>query len=165
MLVNKFTPGHSLLVCSFLWPFFIYTPEREFLLLSPPPCLLWSSEKEKQTMPAGGWPGCACCGCVGFLLVVGGHAGRRGISHGFDLFFYLFIYRLCLFQFFQGVFNTVVRLAQEGVPFAGLPAPWEQRGGCGCGMGAPGSKESRNCLLRHRSDVTRSGAAAQEQGC
>lgn len=104
MLVNKFTQGHWLLVCSFLRPFFIYTPEREFLLLSPPPCLLWSSEKEQQTMAAGGWPGCACCGCVGFLLVVGGHAGRRGISHGFDLFFYLFIYRLCLFQFFQGVF-------------------------------------------------------------
>lgn len=140
MLVNKFTQGHWLLVCSFLRPFFIYTPEREFLLLSPPPCLLWSSEKEQQTMPAGDWPGCACCGCVGFLLVVGGHAGRRGISHGFDLFFYLFIYRLCLFQFFQGVFIWSGRCAPcpgggalcwAACPMGAARGLWVRDGGSG----------------------------------
>lgn len=143
MPVNKFTPGHSLLVCSFLWPFFIYTPEREFLLLSPPPCLLWSSEKENQTMTARGWPGCACCGCVGFLLVVGGHAGRRCISHGFDPSVYLFIYLPpLLVSIFPGRFHLVgpsCALPRRGCPLLGCLPGGSTEGAGGCGTGAPGA--------------------------
>lgn len=82
-----------------------------------------------------------------------------------SIYFFIYLFTAFACFSFSRVFSSgraAVRLAQEGVPFAGLPAPWEQRGGCGCGTGAPGSRESRNCLLRHRADVTRSGAAAQE---